>query len=177
MRCSECGAELPGGETCLDRFHALLAAEQDHPAAAAMHGLFVLTYHAQHPSLCKPWVRSFQRDTLRAVFGEGRDWREVLAWPADRARRQAAVDRAKAAYAGDRDPPEAGAPVAGEATVAVLPAPGSPRYPSEYPARVEAWARSVAEHRFLSESTETTLARPGAAARPRQSATKRRRSS
>jgi hypothetical protein len=31
MRCVECGAELTGAETCLDRFHALLAAEWDHP--------------------------------------------------------------------------------------------------------------------------------------------------
>lgn len=168
MHCSECGADLPGGETCLDRFHALLAAEPDHPEAAAMHGLFVLTYYAQHPSLCKPWLRAAQGATMRAVFGEGRDWREVLAWPHDRARRQAAVDRLKAAYAADRDTPEAGIPVAGEATVAGLPAPGAPRYPAAYPAAVEAWARSVAEHRFLRGST---------GARPRQSATKRRRNS
>lgn len=148
MRCIECGAELPCGETCLDRFHALLAAEQDHPVATAMHGLFVLTYYAQHPSLCRPWLRGWQGKTMRAVFREGRDWREVLAWPEDRARRQEAVDRAKARYAGDRGTPEVGAPIAGEATVAGLPVPGSPRYPSEYPAQVEAWARSVAEHRF-----------------------------
>ena len=29
MECGECGAVLPGEETCLERFHALLAAEQD----------------------------------------------------------------------------------------------------------------------------------------------------
>ena len=62
MRCAECGAELPGEERCKDRFHALLAAEQHHPEAAAMHGLFVLAYHAQHPSLCKPWLRSAHRE-------------------------------------------------------------------------------------------------------------------
>jgi hypothetical protein len=34
-------------------------------------------------------------------------------------------------------------------TVADLLTPGSAGYPSEYPDRVESWARSVAEHRFL----------------------------
>ena len=29
MRCPECGADPPGGNTCLDHFHALLAAETD----------------------------------------------------------------------------------------------------------------------------------------------------
>ena len=149
MRCGECGAELPGAEICLDRFHTLLAAEQDHPEAAAMHGLFVFTYYAQHPSLCKPWVRAWQADALRAVFGEGRAWQEVLAWPTERVRRQAAVDRAKARYAGDGGTVAVGLPIRGEATVAELPVPGSLQYPAAYPAAVEAWARSVAEHRCL----------------------------
>ena len=34
-------------------------------------------------------------------------------------------------------------------TVADLGTPGSPGYSSEYPARMEAWARSVAENRVL----------------------------
>jgi hypothetical protein len=42
-----------------------------------------------------------------------------------------------------------GHPVVGEMTVADLGMPGSPGYPSEYPGKVESWARSVAEHRFL----------------------------
>lgn len=133
----------------MDRFHALLGAEQDHPEAAAMHALFVLTYYAQHPSLCKPWLRTVQRETMREVFGEGRDWRKALTWPKDRARRQEAVDRVKARYASGLGTPEVGVPGAGEATVVDLPVPGSPQYPSEYPARVETWARSVAQHRFL----------------------------
>ena len=34
MRCAECGADLPGEESCIGRFHALLAAEWEHPEAA-----------------------------------------------------------------------------------------------------------------------------------------------
>ena len=50
-----CGAVLPGDEGSTARFHLLLAAEQHYPESAAMHGLFVLTYYAQHPSLSKLW--------------------------------------------------------------------------------------------------------------------------
>ena len=38
-----------------------------------MHGLFVLTYYAQHPSLSKPWLRAAQREWLREIFAEGKD--------------------------------------------------------------------------------------------------------
>jgi Family of unknown function (DUF5946) len=133
----------------VDRFHLLLAAEQQYPEAAAMHGLFVLTYYAQHPSLSKPWLRAAQREWLREIFDEGKDWRAVLSWPEDRARRQEAVDRAKRRFARAPEVPAIGRPVKGEMTVAGLGTPGSPGYPSEYPARVEAWARSVAENRIL----------------------------
>lgn len=149
MRCAECGAELPGEERCKVRFHALLAAEWEHPEAAATHGLFVLAYHAQHPSLCKSWLRAAHRETLREIFGKGRPWREILAWPKDRTRRQEAVDRVKERFAGAPGTPAFGRPVAGEMTVADLGTPGSPGYPSEYPSEVESWAKSVAENRFL----------------------------
>ena len=114
-----------------------------------MHGLFVLAYHAQHPSLCKPWLRAAYRETLREIFGKGRPWREVLAWPKDRTRRQEAVDRVKERSAGAPKTPAFGHPVAGEMTVADLGTPGSPGDPSEYPNEVESWAKSVAENRFL----------------------------
>jgi hypothetical protein len=149
VRCAECGAELPGEETCIARFHALLAAEQEHPEAADMHGLFVLAYHAQHPSLCKPWLRAFQRETLREIFGKGKPWREVLAWPKNRMRRQEGVDQAKERFSGVPQTPAFGYPVTDEMTVVDLPTPGSSGYPSEYPDQVESWARSVAEHKFL----------------------------
>lgn len=127
----------------MDRFHSLLAAEQDYPEAAAVHGLFVLTYYAQHLSLCKPWLRAAQRETMCQVFGEGRDCWEVLAWPRNRARRQGSVDQAKAVHAADLGAPAVGACSAGEVTVADLPVPGQRQYPSEYV------ARSVAAHSFL----------------------------
>ena len=113
MKCAECSAELPGEETCINRFHALLAAEQEYPEAATMHGLFVLTYYAQHPSLCKPWLRMSQKETLREIFGKGRSWREVLAWPKDRAFRQGAVDRVKERFRGAPETPVFGHPEAG----------------------------------------------------------------
>lgn len=147
--CAECGAEFPGEESCLDRFHAFLAAEHRHPEAFDMHGLFVLAYHVQHPSLCKPWMRSHQRETLREIFVEERSWREVLSWPKDRGQRQEAVDRIKARLSGATDAPEVGHPIEGEMTVADLGSPDSPDYPSEYPQRVESWAKSLAEHRLL----------------------------
>jgi hypothetical protein len=50
-----CGAVLPGDEGSTDKSHLLLAAEQHYPESAAMHGLVVLTYYAQHPSMSKLW--------------------------------------------------------------------------------------------------------------------------
>jgi hypothetical protein len=151
VECRECGAILPGDEGCIDRFHLLLAAEQHYPEAAAMHGLFVLTYYAQHPSLSKLWLRGCQREVMREIFGQGRDWREVLAWPTSRQRRQYAVDQQKERFA---DVPETrvfGHPITGEKTVASLSMPGSTGYPSKYPDEVSAWAKSVAEHRLLTD--------------------------
>ena len=92
MECRECGAILPAEEGCMDRFHLLLAAKKHYSEEAAMHGLFVLAYYAQHPSLSKLWLIDFQREVMREIFGQGRDWREVLSWPPSRQRRQYAVD-------------------------------------------------------------------------------------
>ena len=114
-----------------------------------MHGLFVLAYHVQHPSLCKPWMRAHQRETLREIFVEGRPWREALSWPKDRRQRQKTVDLLKDRPVRTADAPEAGGPIPGEMNVVDLGSPDSPDYPSEYPQRVESWARSLAEHRLL----------------------------
>jgi hypothetical protein len=59
------------------------------------------------------------------------------------------VDRAKERFIRAPEAPVFGRPVGGEMTVADLGTPGSLGYPTEYPSRVEAWAQSVAEHRFL----------------------------
>ena len=114
MRCVECGATLPGGETCLDRFHALLVAESDNRELAQMHGLTVLTYHLQHPSRTRPWYQALGYEALRRIFGQGQAWPAVLR----ELGRQDNVDRWKAAV-GPALPPEIVAgPVPGELTVA-----------------------------------------------------------
>ena len=118
------------------------------PSCPARRGAWTgSTYCCSPPS--NTTRRAAQREWLREIFGEGVDWREVLSWPEDRARRQEAVDRVKERFARAPETPKVGRPVHSEMTVADLGTPGSPGYPSEYPARVEAWARSVAEHRVL----------------------------
>ena len=100
MRCAECGADVPNNETCLDRFHALLAAEAENEELRRMHGLTVLTYHLQHPSLTKPWYQLFGAHVLQRVFGQGEDWGDVLMEIHPRRigrRADAAVARLKAA--------------------------------------------------------------------------------
>ena len=78
MTCTECGADLPSDETCRDRFHVLLAAESHNQELARMHGLTVLTYHVQHPSLTKPWYQAWGYEILRRSFGQRQDWWDVL---------------------------------------------------------------------------------------------------
>lgn len=141
--CVECGADLPGAETCFDRFHAVLAADHEGiPEAFAAHGLFVMTYHGQHPSRVKPWLWAAHRERMREIFGRGRDWRVVLA----ENRRPGVVDRLKLATMAE-ETPVVGEPIVGELTIAEI----DPAIPPGHVERVEAWARSVAEHRFLGE--------------------------
>ena len=86
---------------------------------------------------------------MREIFGQGRDWRQVMAWPHSRQRRQHVVDQQKERFA---DVPETMIrehPITGEKTVADLSLPGSAGYPSKYSNEVTEWAQSVAEHRFL----------------------------
>lgn len=151
MECRECGATLPGDETCQERFHALLAAEQHDAALARMHGLTVLTYHLQHPSLTKAWYQAAGYDTMRRGFGQGRDWWEVLSEGRCRGTAEQEVARWKDAYkaAGTTMPPwVVTRPVAGELTVADV----DPAAPSGQADAVLTWGRSVAEGRVrLSE--------------------------
>jgi hypothetical protein len=148
MRCDECGADLPGAETCLDRFHTLLAAEVGNEDLRQMHGLTVLTYHLQHPSLTKPWYQLFGAGVYQRVFGQGEDWGDVLmeAHPRRIGRRaDAAVARLKAASGPTMPDWIVSHPIAGELTIATIDANASPG-PDE---QVLTWARSVAECRFL----------------------------
>lgn len=51
QRCKECGAVYDDGADCESCFHALLAFENERPAAfGAVHHLTVATYYLQHPA-------------------------------------------------------------------------------------------------------------------------------
>jgi hypothetical protein len=146
MRCEECGADI-GEETCLDRFHALLGAESHSAEAAQMHGLTVLTFHIQHPSLTKPWYQAWAYEFMRRTFGQGRDghdWWEVLT-EGGMQQRQKNVARWKATVGPQMPPEVVTSPVPGEMTVAGIPADAPPGHAE----RVLAWARSVATSRVL----------------------------
>ena len=106
MRCEECGADIPGEETCLDRFHAVLAAEVENDELREMHGLTVLTYHLQHPSLTKPWFQVTGAETMRRVFAGGEDWGGVLmeVHPRGVGRRRSAARVARMKAASDWTP-------------------------------------------------------------------------
>jgi hypothetical protein len=156
MRCDECGASLPGEERCLDRFHALLAAEVYNAELARMHGLTVLTYYTQHPSRAKPWLQVANYAVLRRAFGEGRDWLATLR----EGNTHANVARLKATVGPTMPPWVVTAPVAGELTVVDV----DPVAPLGQAEQVLAWARSVAERRVL----------PSAMPQAGESGTKRR---
>lgn len=148
-RCPECGATLADGAACIDRFHAVLAAEAHNDALRGMHGLTVLTYHLQHPSLTRPWYQVAGREMMRRIFGQGEDWRSVLReeHPRGAGRKRAAAAIAARKAAGPDSMPDwvIAEPVAGEMTILAV----DPEAPS---AQIEAWARSVAIHRYLAEN-------------------------
>lgn len=150
MTCAECGAALPGDETCQDRFHALLAAESDNAELARMHGLTVLTYHVQHPSLTKPWYQEAAYDILRRSFGAEEDWWEVL----QEGRRYFHSDtfqQWKREYGPVLSPEIVTHPIPGELTIAAIDQDAS----SGQADQVLAWARSVAEGRVLGSAKAT----------------------
>jgi hypothetical protein len=148
MRCAECGADPPGEATCLDCFHAFLAAETDNAELRGMHGLTVLTYHLQHPSLTKPWYQVYGKDVMRRVFGDGEEWGDVLMEThPGRIGRRADAEVARIKAAGGSTMPEwvIIGPIAGELAVTTV----SPEAPARQAEQILAWARSVAERRFL----------------------------
>lgn len=148
MRCQECGAQSAAVEACGDLFHALLAAEAENAALRRMHGLTVMTYVLQHPSLTRPWYQVWGRDALRRIFGQGEAWQAVLleSHPrgVGRARSAAAVAELKAAGPAAMPGWVTARPVLGELTVASI----DPASTGDEEARILAWARSVAERRF-----------------------------
>lgn len=152
MRCPACGAELAGGETCLGRFHALLAAEVGSVELRQMHGLMVLTYHLQHPSLTKAWFQVAGAETMRRVFGQGEHWQGVLleGHPRGVGRRTAAAIAARRKRAAPAAMPDwvIAHPVPDELTVVSI----NPHAATGQAEQVMCWARSVAEHRFLGKA-------------------------
>jgi hypothetical protein len=151
MKCKECGAELPGEETCLDRFGALLAVERDEEGnlteAFNVHGLTVMTFYLQHAGgsgYTKRWMLESAERAMRQIFEEGREQFDILP-VGERATRQKAATTAKSAP-GAHDPiTTIVGPLPGELTIATL----DPANLSGHTKRVMAWARSVAEHRVL----------------------------
>jgi hypothetical protein len=156
MRCAECGADLPGDETCLARFHELLGAEAHNEELRQMHGLTVLTYHLQHPSLTRPWYQLYGSEVMPRIFGQGEDWLTVLleGHPRGVGRRQSAKAVAELKARGGTEMPDwvITTPIPGELTVAAV----DPHAPSGQSEHVIAWARSVAEHRFLDRERHNT---------------------
>ena len=119
-----------------------------------MHGLTVLTYYLQHPSLTKPWYQGFGAAVMRRVFAAGEEWGDVLmeTHPRGVGRRQAdaAVARLKASTGGTMPEWVITRPIPGELTVAAV----DPTAPGGQADAIMAWARSVAEHRFIHSSRE-----------------------
>jgi hypothetical protein len=147
MRCDECGANPPGETTCLDHFHALLAAETEHADLRGMHGLTVLTYYLQHPSLTRPWYQIYGNEVMRRVFADGENWDDVLMETHPRRigrRADAEIARLKAAGGSTMPAWVITQPLAGELTATAV----SREPPAGQAEQVLAWARSVAEHRF-----------------------------
>ena len=147
--CGECGAALPASGACIDHFHALLAAEVDNRELGEAHVLTVLTYYLQHPSLCKPWYLDWGREVMRRIFGDGEPWRSVLleAHPRGVGRRRSASALVRIKAGGGTELPAwlVRQPPPGELIVTSIDAAAR----AGQTAQVEAWARSVAEHRFL----------------------------
>lgn len=161
MTCPECGAPLGKGESCADRFHALLAAEVHNAELRRVHGLTVLVWHVQHPRRTKPWYQAFAADVLRRAFAGGGDWRSALEEVSERpggydrvgerwqqAGPQKGWERAlnerKAATGTAMPDWVANGPRPGELTVADI----DLAAPAGQEAAVLAWARSVAAHRI-----------------------------
>jgi hypothetical protein len=147
MYCSECGADLPGEETCLDRFHALLGAEKPGNEAAQMHGLTVLTFMVQHPVSggTPAWYPAAGRMMLHEMFGKGRGPFAVFAEMRQRTQDNDWRAHVTAAF-GAGSP----GPVPDETTVAAI----DPAVPPGHAARVVAWAWSVAKARGLIDAAD-----------------------
>jgi hypothetical protein len=114
-----------------------------------MHGLTVLTYYLQHPSLTKPWFQVYGAEVMRRVFAGGEDWRGVLmeVHPrgVGRRRSEAAVARIKTASGATMPDWVIAHPIQDELTVADI----DPAATAGQGNKILTWARSVAVCRYL----------------------------
>jgi hypothetical protein len=77
-RCDQCGAARVRDSDCIACFHALLAFENERPAAfEAVHHLTVATYYLQHPRAYTADALTFWRDAIRASLEESTSSDEI----------------------------------------------------------------------------------------------------
>jgi hypothetical protein len=137
----------------------LLAAEVDNEELRRMHGLAVLTYHMQHPSLTKPWYQITGAEWLRRIFKQGESWGDVLVeeHPRGVGRQRSAAAIAKRKAAGEATMPDwvVLEPIPGELTVADVDLVAA----SGQCPQVMQWARSVAEKRVPGIDGEHVMSR------------------
>lgn len=129
VKCHECGAVLPGPESCAHRFERLLARDNTDPEARAVHGLMVAAYLTQHPSDVRAGTPGMKQMRLRALHEAtrpGADAHAVLReWATRRARTVEPLP----------------AQLFGETTIASI----DPEAKNGHAERVRAWALSVAD--------------------------------
>lgn len=138
-RCPECGAPVAAGTACRDSFHALLAYEWAVPGGPGelAHFYAVASYGLQHPRSMGFTVETavMMRDTLAEVLAG------TLTLEQTRGRvRAGASAGGRITRRGDEAVPDWSVVKWPIVVTEVL-----PEDPSEYLARVEAWARSVVE--------------------------------
>lgn len=132
--CPACGARLPDGETCEERFQRILGKDfSGEGEAPGVHGLFVACYLLQHPAsphAGPAWMHPMRLGALRACLREGRHDRATFERALDAMRRDPSLV-----------PSVPVAPVRAPLTIADL----GPEAGPGHAARVLAWARAIVE--------------------------------
>lgn len=130
--CADCGASLPGLETCEERFQRILGRDfSGEGEAPGVHGVFVCCYLLQHPAspLAGPASMHAPRlGALRSCLREGRHDRAAFARALDAMRRDPALV-----------PVVPVAPIRAAITLADI----DPGAGSGHAARVLEWARAI----------------------------------
>src|SRR5579862_4090261 len=132
--CDQCGALHSDGVTCEACFHALLAFENEHPAAfGAVHHLTVACYFLQHPRGYLPRVL----DMWRTLIAESLDGRVT---PRELQRRASRQFEGAARVRDPRAVPPEGWPTSWPLTVRDVLCPEESIGIEGYVARARAWA-------------------------------------